>query len=209
MSTEAAILIKNQVPQYIKGASDATIRGRLFLRILKEQGRIKYNHSGDRVIWNVLAREPQARTHSSGVGVTYAQFDAYEQLSLPVAGMTNQDALELKTQMLNKDPGVIVDLYGTKLDNLLRATANSLSRQVFLTNGGDNNKVVGLASPMIADGSVTADDMVAVPSSSATYGGKSVQLGNLGGTWTSTMSAATRPSTVTLNDWPYGSGSSQ
>jgi len=207
MSTEAALLAKVTTPKYLAGAADQTVRGRFWLSAMKKAGRIKNNHSGDRIIWDVLAREPQARSHTSGVGMVYIQNDAYEQLSLPIAGIVGGDALDMRVQMLNKSPHAIVELYGTKLDLLLKAVSNTLSRQLYVSNSGDNTRLVGLATPMVADGSVSSNDLVAVPSSSATYGGKSVQLGALGGSWSSNLSATERPSSVALNDWPYGSGS--
>jgi hypothetical protein len=207
MASEAQILIKNTAPRYLKQAQDSCLRGRFWLAYLKKEGRIKYGAGSHTVTWNVRCREPEMTTHSSGIGVVYKQNDAYEQLSLPIASLIGTDALDLKIQIINKDPYAIVDLYGTKLEELLRTASNALSRQLFISNAGDTNRLIGFGSVMVPDAAVAATDMVAVPSSTATYGGKNIALASLGGTWTTDMAAADRPSSVAATDWPYGSGS--
>lgn len=205
--SEAILAIRNTAPKYLKGASDQTIRNRFWLSLLQSEGRILYNQSGTSTTWSVRARQPAARTHSSGVGVIYEHHQAFEQLTVPVAGLIGTQALDLKIQMMNKGPLAIVDLYADAMDAVLASVGNRLSAELFLRNTGNDDQVVGIDTPMVPDGSVAANDRIALPSSSAAYGGKLVRPGSYGGTWSNNLAAANRPSSLLTNDWPLGSGS--
>ncbi len=206
--SEAILAIRNTAPKYLKGASDQTIRNRFWLALLQSEGRILYNQSGTSCTWNVRARQPVARTHSSGSGVVYEQHQAFEQLTVPVAGLIGSQALDLKVQMMNKGPLAIVDLYADAMDSVLASVGNRLSAELFVRNTGNDDQIVGIDTPMVPDGSVVAGDRIALPSSSAAYGGKLVRPGSYGGSWSSNLSASARPSSLLTTDWPLGSGSS-
>ncbi len=206
MTTEAILAIRNTAPKYLKGASDQTVRNRFWLAMLESEGRILYNQSGVACNWNVRARQPATRTHSSGVGVVYTHNQAFEQLTVPVAGLIGSQALDLKIQMMNKGPLAIVDLYADAMDSVLASVGNALSAQLFIRNTGNGDQLVGIDTPMVPDGSVVAADIVAAPSTTAAYGGKLVRPGSYGGTWSTSLPV--KPSSVLGTDWPLGSGSS-
>lgn len=206
--SEAILAIRNTAPKYLKGASDQTIRNRFWLAYLQQEGRILYNQSGTSATWSVRARQPVTRNHSSGVGVVYEHHNAFETLTLPVAGLICSQALDLKIQMMNKGPLAIVDLYADMMDSVLASCGNRLSAELFLRNTGNEDQIVGIDTPMVPDGSVAATDMVALPSTSAAYGGKLVRPGSYGGTWSNNL-GSNRPSSLLQNDWPLGSGTSE
>jgi hypothetical protein len=203
---EATLAIRNTAPKFLKGASDQTIRNRFWLAYLQKEGRILYNQGGVACNWNVRARQPDTRNHASGVGVIYSQTNSFEQLTVPVAGIIGTQALDLKVQMMNKEPLAIVDLYSDAMESLLAAVGHRLSSELFIRNTGNENQLIGIDTPMVPDGSVSVNDLVALPSSSAAYGGKLVRPGSIGGAWSANLAAADRPSSLLTNDWPLGSG---
>jgi hypothetical protein len=205
---EALIAVRNTAPKWLKGASDATIRNRFWLSHLRKEGRIVFNHNGTGINWNVQAREPSVELLASGMGVEYKQHQAYESLLIPYAGMRATDALDYKVQLANRGELAIVDLYETKMQILLNTISRALHKGLYYQNTGNDDMIAGIRTPCVADGSTNANDRVAAPASTAAYGGKSSQLGAIGGTWSADMVSGDRPSSVLANDWPEGSGTS-
>jgi hypothetical protein len=207
MATEGIIAIKNTAPKYLKGAADQTIRNRLWLSLLREHGRIKLGDGGVSCYWNVKAREPEIRQNGDAGQQIFAEHDAYEQLTVDVRGYVGTDRLTLKKKLMNKGPLQIVDLYGTKLENLLTSLSNNFGAELYIDGNatGNENRLCGVNSCTGDDGNTVAADILANPSD--TYGGKSTALGNLGGTWTANLT--TKPNATAAKDWPYGSGSSE
>ncbi len=203
---EPIIAIRNTAPRWLKGASDSTIRNRFLLAHLRKEGRIVFNYNGTAINWNVKAREPSVETLASGMGVVYRQHQVYESLQLPYAGMSATDTLDYKVQLMNKGDLAIVNLYETKMQDLLNTISRSLCKGLYNQNTGDDNQIMGIRTPCVPHGSTNANDLVAAPAAAASYGGKSVALGAIGGTWSSLLPSGERPSTVLNNDWPYGEG---
>lgn len=207
---ELQLALTNTANKYLKGAADNTTRNRAWLMYFVKEGRVLYNQGGPITTWNVRAREPGSQNHNSGIGVTFIQPNLFEQLTVPIAGIISASALDMKIKMLQEAEGgalTIVNLYGDALESTTGAAAHRLSREFYLQNTGDDTRLMGINTPMIPDGSATVNDLVILPSSSATYGGKSVRPGALGGTWDTNLAAAKRPSNLLSNDWPLGSGS--
>lgn len=202
---EPLIAIRNTAPMWLKGASDSTIRNHFILAYLRKEGRMTFNYSGVAINWLVKARQPIARQLQSGQGTTYDQSQIYESLTIPYAGLHATDSLDHKVKLMNKGELAIVDLAETKMDELLKTVSRGVSSGFYNQNTSDDNDLVGIRTPCIAHGSVAAGDIVAALSASASYGGKSVALGALGGSWSAVRS--TSPSSVLANDWPMGNGS--
>lgn len=207
--SEGIIAVKNTAPKYLKGAADQTIRGRFWLSYLQKEGRIMLGErSGTVQYWNVKARQPEVRANGDAGQQTFAEFDAYEQLNVNVRGYVATDRLTLKKELMNRDPLAIVDLYGTKIDDLLKSLRDSFGAELYVDGyaTGNENRLIGINSFTGYDSNNTvAADIVAKPSD--TYGGKSTALGNLGGSWSSDR--ATSPNANVAKDWPYGNGSSE
>ncbi len=205
--SEGIIAVKNTAPKYLKGAADQTIRKRFWLSYLRQQGRIKLGDGGVSCTWNVKARQPEIRQNGDAGQQTFSEHDAYEQLTVDVRGYVGTDRLTLKKKMMNKDPLAIVDLYGTKMDDLVKSLRDNFGGELYVDGNasGNSNRLLGIESFMGDDGNTVAGDIVANPSD--TYAGKSTALGNLGGTWTSALS--TSPNATLATDWPYGTGSSE
>jgi len=210
MANEGILAVKATAPKYLKGASDQTVRQRILLSMLQSRGRLQFNTDGyTEQNWLIQVRDPQIKQYGDSQRQTFAEHDAYESLSIDLRGYIGTDKLSHRTAIINKGKQAIVNHYDTKLDILLRSAKRRLGADLYVDGyaAGNEQKLIGLGSFMKPDAGVLADDQIAVPASSALYGGKSVALGAFGGTWSSERTV--KPSSVANNDWPFGSGSSE
>lgn len=206
---EALQTIKTTAPLYFKDATDHTIRGRLILKILKERGNVIMNMKAPQMLWDIEVREPKVRALGGGDRHTFNETDAFEQLVIDHAELESTDIMKRRFQMINSNsPNAIVDEVGKKMDRIVKALTRKLNAQFYVDNttGQNTNMLTGLGS-FVKPATITSGDLVAIPASGATYGGKSIELGSLGGQWSATL--GTSPNTAAATDWPFGSGSSE
>lgn len=203
------LAIKNTAPKYLKGVTDQTVRNRFFLKYLEQEGRILYNEAAPQHIWLVRAREPEVSTAGAGTPVVFSTSDTHEQLSITHARMRATNAIELETYKINKSPQQIANLTETLLKDLTDTLSRKMNGALYQDNTSDTSLITGIRSLMQPHGSTAASDLVAIPSTSASYGGKLLKLGALGGRWSSAKAAAARMSSVAANDWPEGNGDPQ
>lgn len=204
---EALLTIKTTAPKYLRGAEDHTIRKRLLLKILQMSGNIIYNVKTPSLYWDVEVREPKVRVLNGGQRHVFDQTDAYEQLVTDHAELEATDSLPRRQQMINSDsPQQIIDLAGTKMQKLVRKMSRMLNSQFYADNtgGATTGMMTGIES-LVKPTAVTGKEIF-LPAAGSTYGGKSLELGAYGGTWSAKR--ATSPSSA-ANDWPYGQGSSE
>jgi hypothetical protein len=95
MSDEWIGVINTTKPQYMKGASDLTIRKRLFFSMLKKKGRITYNNSGYEFRWQVEFSQPTMHQHGDGSMIDFTNHQAFQQAVLP--------CLAIRLQRLDHD----------------------------------------------------------------------------------------------------------
>lgn len=210
MSNEGILAVKATAPKYLKGASDQTVRQRILLTMLQSRGRLQFNTDGHtEQNWLIQVRDPQIKQYGDSARQTFTEHDAYEQMQIDLRGYIGTDKLSHRTALVNKGKMAIVNHYDTKLEILMRSAKRRLGSDLYADGyaAGYEQSLIGLGSFMKPDAGVATDDQVAVPASTALYGGKSVQLGTFGGTWSSNMDVS--PSSVVANDWPFGSGSSE
>lgn len=206
---EALQVMKNTAPQYFKEATDHTIRGRLILAMMESQGNIVLNVKAPEFIWNIQVREPKARILGSGQRHVFNNTDMYEQLNIEHSEYEVAEAIDRRTQMINSNsPNALVDLAGQRLDACLKTCTRKLNDFFFAdnTSGINVGKPTGLKS-FIKPASPSANDVIAIPDTGVTYGGKSIELGSLGGNWSSDYSPP--PNVAAATDWPWGTGASE
>lgn len=205
--SEGIIAVKNTAAKYLKGAADQTIRGYFWLSYLQSQGRIVIGDTGGvSTNWNVMARQPDVRQSGDDAQLVFAEHDAYEQLTIDVRGYHATDRLTEKKKLMNNGPLQIIDLYGTKIENLVKAVTDQFGNELYIDGNasGNENRLCGIESFMGSSTTVAAD-LVAKPSD--TYAGKSTVLGTLGGSWSTNLT--TSPNANVATDWPEGQGSSE
>lgn len=209
-SIPATILaIRNTAPKYLAGVIDQTKRNRFLLKWLESQGRILYNEKAVQHIWNVKARKPEVENAGGNTPVVFKTHNTNEQLSITHASMRSSSAIDRETYTLNDSPQAIVKLTEDMLYDLTSTLADAMNDSLYTDNTADPTLITGIGSIMKTHASLAATDRVAVPSATATYGGKNIKLGALGGRWSARLAAADRASSVHSNDWPDGNGDPQ
>ena len=207
---EALLVVKTTAPQYFKEATDHTVRSRPLLKMLQQTGNLMFNMRATKFVWPILVREPKVRVVDGGSRTVFDQTDAYENLEIDHAELEATDSLGRRAQMINaQSPQQIVDIIGGKMDQLVRTMSRRIGAEFYVDNssGVNVNRMTGIQSFIKASGAAT--DQVAYPSSGATYGGKSIELANLGGQWSNDLGVGNYPNATVATDWPLGSGSAE
>lgn len=206
MSDEWIGVVHATRPKYMKGASDLTLRTRLFLAMLKRKGRIEYNQSGTDCIWQLEYSQPQVTSHADGGLLDFSNHDAFRQLSISWRGYTATDTLTKKQNAMNKGDEALINLFQTKQNRLMKSIQNNFAGEIYKDGEatGRTNCIHGVET-FLATGTTTAADRIAQPSD--TYAGISTALGNQGGSWSA--NASTFPNAAVASDWPDGQGDSE
>lgn len=199
-------VVNTTAPRYLKGASDQTIRSRLFLALLKKHGGITFNESGKDLNWQVEAIQPPVSGFSDGAQLDFTRHNKYRQLTIDWRGYTATDMMTEMETLMNRGDQQLIDRYAQILPGLTKSITDKFGTQVYLDGYAAGNELLlcGINSFM-GVGTNVAADRIAEPSD--TYAGKSTALGNLGGTWTSALT--TFPNANVAKDWPDGEGSSE
>jgi len=207
MSDEWIGVINTTKPQYVKGASDSTIRRRLFFSMLKRKGRITYNNSGYEVRWQVEFSQPTMHQHGDGSMIDFTNHQAFQQAVLPWSGYQVSDSITMKQKAMNSGDEALINLFKTKQGRLLKKIQNGFAHEIYQAGGtsGRENSIYGLETCLTERTTPGAADLVAEPS--VTYAGLSTALANQGGSWSANLS--TFPNATLANDWPNGQGDSE
>lgn len=204
MSDEWIGVINTTKPQYMKGASDMTIRRRLFLAMLKKKGRITYNNSGYEFRWQVEFSQPTMHQHGDGSMIDFSNHQAFQQAVLPVSGYQVSDSITMKQKAMNSGEEALINLFKTKQGRIMKKLQNGLASEIYKAGGtsGHENAIYGLETCLTERTTPAAGDRIAEPS--VTYAGLSTALANQGGTWSANLT--TSPNATLANDWPDGQG---
>lgn len=204
--TEWIGVIHEQAPQWFKGYIDETIRRRILLAYMRKYGRIVLGCSSSVCVWNLkFAQQPIEATGDAGK-LVFNRHDLQRQAALNWRGYVGTDAMTEKEYLMNAGPARILNRYGETIPWLMEAMTDHFSGELILDGNapGRENNIHGMES-FLAPGTVTANDMIALPSDS--YAGLSTALQSEGGSWSSSLPAAQRPNTSLAYDWPHGKGS--
>ncbi len=194
-------------PDYMKGASDLTIRNRLLLAMLKKRGRYEMNQSGDKCIWQLEYSQPPVEAYADGGVIDFSNHDAFRQVVIDWRGYQTRDSLTMKQRAMNKGENALINLFQTKANRLNKSLSNKFAGELYRDGSaaGRESAIHGLET-FLAAGSCTSSDRIAAPND--TYGETALSTvpGNQGGAWTA---AGTAPNASLATDWPDGSGDSE
>jgi len=199
-------VVNTTAPRYLKGASDQTIRTRLFLALLKKHGGITFNETGRDLNWQVEALQPPVSGFSDGAQLDFTRHNKYRQLNIDWRGYTTTDMMTEMETLMNRGDQQLIDRYASILPGLTKSITDKFGTQVYLDGYASGNELLlcGLDS-FTGTGTTVVGDRIAQPSD--TYAGKSTAVGNLGGTWSADLT--TFPNAAIATDWPSGTGSSE
>ena len=200
-------IINTTKPNYMKGASDLTIRRRLFLAMLRKKGRITYNHNGTHNFWQVEFSQPTMHQHGDGSMIDFANHDAYRQLSNTWAGYQASDSITMMQREMNKGDAALINLFKTKQSKLMKRLQTGLAGEMYRDGGGTGRELAiqGAETFLTERTTPGAADRIAEPGDS--YGGLNTNLADQGGSWSAGLS--TSPNATLANDWPDGQGDTE
>lgn len=200
-------IINSTKPNYMKGASDLTIRRRLFLAMLRKKGRITYNHNGTHNYWQVEFSQPTMHQHGDGSMIDFANHDAYRQLSNTWAGYQASDSITMMQREMNKGDAALINLFKTKQSKLMKRLQTGLAGEMYRDGGGTGRELAiqGAETFLTERTTPGAADRIAEPGD--TYGGLNTNLADQGGSWSAGLT--TSPNATLANDWPDGQGDTE
>ena len=200
------LVVQTTAKKYMEGATDETIRQRIWLAFLEKEGRIEKDGTGYDQTWTVRYANPPTTGYVEGQPHGFSQFNPFKQLNIDVRGNKGVDTLDLKQIVTNRGPQQIVDLWSDKIPALVDSMAIQLAKQLYADGSasGHETDFHGLGTFLKGGGTCTAADMIQVPS--GTYAGLTMDLANYGGTWSTGLATADRPNATLANDWPDGNG---
>lgn len=208
MSLDWIGIINTTRPRFNKGASDLTIRHRIFLASLAKKGRIERNCSGTENRWQIEFSQPEVEPFSdSGSVLSFSNHDAFRQLAVDWRALVVKDSMGKLQNMVNQGDEALISLFQTKMNRLVKALKDNMTIEL-LGDGeapGRTDHLHGVETFMGA-GSVGAADLVALPDDTYGLTGIPTKPGLLGGSWSST--GASFPNSTLGKDWPNGFGDS-
>ena len=198
-------IIETTKPDYMKGASDKTIRSRLLLSMLQKRGRMKMGCSGNECRWQVKFSQPAVSSTDGGGVVDFSNHDAYRQLGIDWRGYIATDTMTNKQRLMNRGDQALVKVFEGKSNNLTQSVRDNFAGELYRDGSaaGRENSIHGLDT-FCSAGTVTAGDKIAMPDD--TYGSTKeyqTNLGAYGGAWSSSGSANNAELDT---DWPDGQG---
>ncbi len=206
MSDEWIGVINTTKPAYMKGASDLTIRRRLFLSMLRKRGRITYNNSGYEFRWQVEFSQPTMHQHGDGSMIDFTNHQAFQQCVLPWSGYQASDSITMKQKAMNSGNEALINLFKTKQGRLMKKLTSGLAGEIYKDGGssGRENCIYGLET-FLTVANTAAGNTIGTPNDS--YAGLNTNLADQGGTWSADGSSF--PNATLAKDWPNGQGDSE
>jgi len=203
--TPSDLSLKTTVDTFLKDASDLTLRRRLWMALLQNQGRIIANAGAWTTRWLVYCKEPAVRGSGDGTESVFTPHDGYLELQVGIAARETTSSIgHMQDQINRESPGQRINLYMDQYKRLTQSMQHDLGKQFY--KSGTGTDIAGLNTPLGYNTCATTDK---VASPNGSYGGKDTDLGDQGGTWSTDLAAASRPNATLANDWPYGIGSSE
>ena len=192
-------VVNTTIHQYIRTVEENVMRNRKLLAMMRERGRITFNHSGDIMDWKVKYKRAPMQGYADSDTLTFSRRDRWKTAQLDWRGYASTDSMTKLERLKNKTTEAIVKVYSEIASNLMDDLDDQFGDELYIDGNasGNNKRIHGIASFMGNSG-VAGQGFIANPSS--TYAGLSCALGNYGGGW------STGNIVSNYVDWPSGTG---
>jgi hypothetical protein len=188
--------------QFLKGATDATLRRRLLPKFLDREGRISRNAEGKDWNWLIESKELMAQSYNNGDPLTFANTNLNVQATVTPNFYITTSAMNITDILMNTGP-VIVNNYLRRGVKMARAMQNKFHYDMYSTASSNPNSMLGFGN-LVNYTTCTNGDRVAVPAGGATYAGLNMSLGFYGGSWSNNIATAYQMNRSIGYDWPDG-----
>jgi hypothetical protein len=200
-------VVNTTIREYIKGEEPNVLRNRKLTALLRERGRITFNHSGEQLDWKVRYRRAPLTGFADSDTLTFSRQNRWKTAVLPWRGYASTDSMTKKERLMNKSVAQIVNIYENVAKLLMEDIEDNFEDELYIDgNAAANTKRLHGAESALGDAANTMDitsttgaersenvaDKAAAPND--TYAGLVTRVGNYGGTW--------------AGSWPDGTGDS-
>ena len=189
-------LVNTTIADYMRGEEVNILRNRKILALLKEKGRITFNHAGLEMDWKVRYKRAPMTGYADGDTLSFARKERHKTAKLSWRGYSATDSMTKMEQLQNKSTEAIINI-SAEMATMLKEDIEEQFHDEFYVNGnaaGNSRRMHGFESWCSASGPAAAG-FVGLPN--ATYAGLSCALGNYGGAWSTSSGNST---------WPIGTG---
>ncbi len=190
-------IVNTTIAKYMREEEVNILRNRKLLALMKQKGRLTFNHSGERINKKVRFKRAPMVGYADGDTLTFSRRDRWKTSELDWRGYAVTDAMSVKERLMNKGTEAIINIYAQLGESLKDDIDDQFGDEFYIDGNatGNSKKIHGIESFFGTSGAAAAG-YIGTPSD--TYAGLSTALGNYGGSW-----AVNGSSQVT---WPTGTG---
>lgn len=181
------------------------MRNRKILALLQDRGRVTFNHNGLLLDWKVRYRRAPLSGFIDGDTLSFSRQNRWRTAQVDWRGYAMTDQMTEFEKQKNKGDAAIVKVWSEMAKLLVDDITDQFGDEPYIDGGaaGNNKRFNGIESFMGFRATAGTKQPIGKPNS--TYAGNVTNLGNYGGTWSST---GTTNDTAgdTVGDWPTGTG---
>lgn len=188
---EWARILNTTIHEYIRDEEINIMRNRKLLAMLKDRGRISFNHSGDIMDWKIRYKRSPMQGYADSDTLTFARRNRWQTAQLEWRGYSATDSMTKLEKLKNKGEQAIIKIASQIVESLMADMDDQFGDEFYIDGGaaGNSKRMHGIESFM---GTSAASTVSPTGLANSTYAGLVCTLGNYGGTWT--------------GSWPTGTG---
>jgi hypothetical protein len=199
---EWARIVNTTIREYIRGEEPNVLRNRKLTALMRQKGRITFNHAGDNLDWKVRYKRAPLFGFADSDTLTFSRRNRWKTAVLPWRGYASTDSMTKKERLMNKSIPAIVNIYSNVAKLLLEDIEDNFEDELYIDGNasGNSKRLHGVESALAATQTINistgaertanAADKAGAPAD--TYAGLTTGIGDYGGTWT--------------GSWPDGTG---
>lgn len=195
--------------QYLKDATEATVRDRLLPRFLDEEGRINRNATGKDLNWLIEYKLPVAVPYT-GQQLNFANDNFNIPASVTPEWFVATQGMNFRDVKMNSGDPRVMDNYTRKGYLMMQAMQVKFAKDLYADALINVKSLIGIGTLTRRSTTLvcTHADRIAVPLAGVTYAGLSLAPQSYGGAWSNALTGLnSQMSTVLGSDWPDGQGS--
>lgn len=196
MSAEWTRVLTTTIHDYVKGEEVNILRNRKFLGLLKQKGRIEFNHSGDKISKRVRYKRAPMVGYSDGQTLTFTRRDRWKITELDWRGYSTTDGETKKERLMNRGKEQIIDVYTDLAKAIVDDIEDQFGEEFYIDGNAAANidRMHGIES-FFGNSGASPAGYVGLPSSA--YASLNTDLASYGGAWATSGGSST---------WPIGTG---
>jgi hypothetical protein len=198
-------VVATATADYLKGATNLTLRERIVFAMLQRRNRVKFRQSGTELRWQAKYGLPEVSVYTGGA-IDYQPSEKHKQVWVDWRGYLVPDTMDEKEFLMNRGNSTqLINRYKSMMPDMEASLMDKFDQELFVNGATSTDRFGGLETFCAYGGTPNVADKLVQPD--ATYAGYSTTPGAIAGNWTSGLS--TSPSSEAAVDWPSGHGDSQ